>query len=83
MTSILTTIFGWVLAKIFGLAKQNRTEKKYVDAMKENFELRAQNAGLWKRKEVELKEEEIKQEWYNADADRKYEILKRDFSNTD
>ena len=83
MVSILTTIFGWVLGKVFGLVKQNQTEKKYVESMKENFELRAQNAGLWKRKEVEEKEEDIKKEWEKADEERKFEILKRDFFNND
>lgn len=82
-STIFTTILGWVLAKVFGLVKQNQTEKKYAESMKENFELRAQNAGLWKRKEVLEKEETIKEEWEKADEERKYEILKRDFSNTD
>jgi len=83
MTSILTTILGWVLGKVFGLVKQNQTEKKYVDTMKDNLELRAQNAGLLKRKELQDKEDEIQKEWENSDEDRKYEILKRDFSDTD
>ncbi|GJM14966.1 MAG: hypothetical protein DHS20C13_02930 [Thermodesulfobacteriota bacterium] len=83
MVSILTTIFGWILAKVFGLVKQNQTEKKYVESVKENFELRAQNAGLWKRKEVEKKEENIKEEWEKGDEEQKYEILKRDFSDLD
>lgn len=83
MTSIFTTILGWILAKVFGLVKHNQTEKKYVESMKENFELRAQNAGLWKRKEVQQKEDTIKEEWEEADAERRYKILKRDFSDTD
>lgn len=83
ISSILTTILGWIIGKVFGLVKENKTEKKYTDSVKENFELRAQNAGLWKRKSVEQKEEKIKEEWDKADAERKYEILKRDFSNTD
>ncbi len=81
--SILTSLLGWILAKVFGLVKQNQTEKKYVKSVKENFELRAQNAGLWKRKEVEKKEQDIKEEWEEGDAERKYEILKRDFSDLD
>ncbi len=81
--SIITSILGWVLGKVFGLAKQNQTEKKYVDAMKENFELRAQNAGLWKRKELEDKEDSVQKEWEEADEGHKYEILKRDFPDTD
>jgi len=83
MTSIFTTIIGWILGKVFGLVKENQTEKKYVDAMKENYELRAQNAGLWKRTEVQKKEDTIKEEWDRADEVRKFEILKRDFSDTD
>ena len=83
MVSILTTILGWIVAKVFGLVKQNQTEKKYVESMKENFELRAQNAGLWKRKEVLKNEEDIKEEWEEADEERKFEILKRDFSDLD
>jgi hypothetical protein len=82
-SSILTSLLGWVLGKIFGIAKENQTEKKYVDAKKENYELRAQNAGLWKRKEVKEKEDTIKEEWERADEERKFEILKRDFSDTD
>jgi len=83
MSSILASLLGWVLGKVFGLVKDNQTEKKYVESVKENFELRAQNAGLWKRKEVEKKEDTIKQEWEKADESHKYEILERDFSDTD
>ena len=83
MSSIITSILGWVLGKVFGLVKQNQTEKKYVDAMKNNLELRAQNAGLWKRKKLEDKEDEIQKEWENSDEEKKFEILKRDFSDTD
>ena len=83
MTSILSTILGWVLAKVFGLVKKDQTEKKYAEAVKENYELRAQNRGLWKRNSVRQKEEKTKEEWEKADAERKYEILKRDFSDLD
>lgn len=83
MTSILTSLLGWILGKVFGLIKENQTEKKYVDTMKENYELRAQNAGLWKRTEVQEKEDTIKEEWDRADEERKFGILKRDFSDTD
>ena len=83
MGSIITSLLGWILGKVFGLVKQNQTEKKYVDAMKENLELRAQNAGLWKRKGLEQKEKRIEEEWEEADEDKKFEILKRDFTDTD
>ena len=83
MGSIITSILGWVLGKVFGIVKENRIEKKYADAMKENLELRAQNAGLWKRKELEEKETKLEEEWENSDDQRKFEILKRDFSDTD
>ncbi len=83
ISTILTSLLGWILAKVFGLVKQNQTEKRYVESVKENFELRAQNAGLWKRKEVEKKEEDIKEEWEKADEEGKFEILKRDFSDLD
>jgi len=83
IVSIITSILGWVLGKVFGMAKESRTEKKYADAMKENLELRAQNAGLWKRKELEEKETKLEEEWENSDEERKFEILKRDFSDLD
>jgi len=83
MGSIITTLLGWILGKVFGLVKQNQTEKKYVDAMKENLELRALNAGLWKRKELEQKDKKIEGEWEKADEEKKFEILKRDFTDTD
>ena len=83
MGSIITTLLGWVLGKVFGIVKENQTEKKYVDAMKENLELRAQNAGLWKRKGLEQKEKRIEEEWEKADEEKKFEILKRDFTDTD
>jgi len=83
MGSIITTILGWLLGKVFGLVKQNQTEKKYVDAMKENLELRAQNAGLWKRKGLEQKEKRIEEEWEKSNEDKIFEMLKRDFTDTD
>ena len=83
MGSIIASILGWVLGKVFGIVKESRIEKKYADAMKENLELRAQNAGLWKRKELEEKETKLEEEWENSDDQRKFEILKRDFSDTD
>ena len=81
--TILTSLLGWILGKVFGLVKQNQTEKKYVESMKENFELRAQNAGLWKRKKLEDEEDRVQKEWEDSDEDRKFEILERDFSDTD
>lgn len=83
MSTFFASILGWILAKVFGLVKQNQAEKKYVKSVKENFELRAQNAGLWKRKQVTKKEDSIQKEWEEADEERKYEILKRDFSDLD
>ena len=83
MGSIFTSLLGWILGKVFGLAKDNQTEKKYVDTMKENLELRAQNAGFWKRRQLEEKEQRAKEEWESASDESKFEILKRDFSDTD
>ncbi|MCH7519531.1 MAG: hypothetical protein IH964_10970 [Candidatus Dadabacteria bacterium] len=83
MGSIITTLLGWILGKVFGLVKQNQTEKKYVDAMKENLELRALNTGIWKRKGLEQKEKRIEEEWEKSDEEKKFEILKRDFTDTD
>ena len=83
MGSIFIGIFSWILSKVFGLVKDNQTEKKYVDAMKENLELRAQNAGLWKRHQIEQQELNTKKEWEEADQHEKYKILKRDFPDTD
>ena len=80
---LFTSIIGWVLSKVFGLVKENQAEKKYVDAVKDNLELRAQNAGLWKRREVEQKERDINNKWEEADQDEKYNILKRDFDSSD
>ena len=82
MGSLITSLLGWILGKVFGLVKQNQTEKKYVDAMKENLELRAQNAGLWKRKGLEQKEKRIEEEWEKSDEEKKFEILKRDFTDS-
>jgi len=82
MGSIITTLLGWVLGKVFGIVKENQTEKKYADAMKENFKLRAQNAGLWKRKKLEDKEDKVQEEWEKADEDKKFEMLKRDFTDS-
>lgn len=83
MGSIVTAVLGWVLSKVFGLVKENETEKKYAGAVKENYELRAQNAGLRKRRELEDIEDGLQKEWEGGDESRKFEILKRDFSDTD
>lgn len=83
ISSIIVTIAGWVLAKVFGLVRENQIEKKYVQSEKENLELRAENSGLRKRKEVREKEDDVKKQWEEADAEERYKILKRDFSNTD
>ena len=83
MSSIFLGIIGWILSKVFGLVKENKTEKKYVDAVKDNLELRAQNAGLWKMREIEQKERDINNKWGEADESQKFEILKRDFDSSD
>jgi hypothetical protein len=85
--SIIASVLGWLVGKIIGKKKENETEERYARARKENFELRAENAGLRVIKAVEDEEEKVRTEWGEAgeknDTSRKYEILKRDFDGDD
>lgn len=87
MWAIVVSACGWILGKILGKGKEAATEKKYVEAKKENLELRAEIAGRDVRDETEAAEDAVKKEWEEAgendDARRKYEILKRDFDSDD
>ncbi|MCI0480416.1 MAG: hypothetical protein L0213_02365 [Candidatus Dadabacteria bacterium] len=85
--SIIASVLGWLIGKLIGKKKENETEERYVEARKENIELRAENAGLRVIKAVEDEEEKVRTEWEEAeeknDTRRKYEILKRDFDGDD
>lgn len=83
MWSIIASILGWFLGKLFGKIREREYEKKYARAKKENLELRAQNTGLRVMKETEDQERRVKEEWENADTKEKYKILKRDFDSHD
>ena len=83
MGSIVASLLGWLLGKLFGKRKERELEKKYAETRKENLELKAQNAGLRVAKQVEDEERRIKEEWENSSNDEKYEMLKRDFDDND
>lgn len=85
--SIIASVLGWIIGKVIGMKKESETEERYVEAKKENIELRAENAGLRVIKEIEDEEEKVRAEWEEAgeknDTRKKYEILKRDFGGGD
>ena len=83
MGSIVASLVGWLLGKLLGKGKERRLEKEYTEARKENYELKAENAGLRVRKNIEDEERKVNEDWEEADEDERYKILKRDFSDTD
>ncbi len=83
MGSIVASLLGWLLGKLFGKRKERELEKKYANAHKENLELRADNTGLRVRKSLEDRERQVKENWENSGNDEKYDLLKRDFDDPD
>jgi membrane protein YqaA with SNARE-associated domain len=83
MGSIVASLVGWLLGKLFGKGKERRLEQKYAETRKENLELKAQNAGLRVTKQVKDEERKFKEDWEVADDKKRYEILKRDFNDPD
>ena len=83
MGSIVASLVGWLLGKLFGKGKERRLEKEYTEAKKEHCELKAENAGLRVRKNIEDEERKVNEDWEEADEDERYKILKRDFSDPD
>lgn len=87
MGSFLVGIFWFLMGKLFGIYRKNKTEEELYEAKKENIELKAEAAGQQVEREIEKENAEREAEWAEAeranDTRRKYEILKRDFDNGD
>lgn len=83
INSIIASLLGWLLSKLFWRRKERELEKKYAETRKENLELKAQNAGLRVKKQVEDEERRINEDWENSSNDEKYDMLKRDFDDPD
>jgi len=81
--SIVASLLGWLLGKLFGKRKERELEKKYAEARKENLELKADNNGLRVKKSLEDRERRLKEDWENSSNDEKYKMLKRDFDDPD
>lgn len=81
--SIVASLLGWLLSKLFWRRKERELEKKYAETRKENLELKAQNAGLRVKKQVEDEERRINEDWENSSNDEKYDMLNRDFDDPD